>query len=281
VLGTGLILSIEPWLVIRSIEPNSLTPASIEKLLTQHDPAGQARAIAHRSYDKTLAIGGRGSGKIVDTATGQVQAGLSPLASALVTTRQVHEALLFDLGWLVIASTIAMLVLILLGILMGWPRFANSLSGWHKILGWGLLPLTLLSPLTGLLLAAGITLTGPPAASGPRGAPMTLLEAVRIVGQKHDLSSLIWLRPMGGQLRARLVEQGEYRVYTVTRDGTVPTPRNWPRLWHEGNFAGVWSAAMNVAISFVMIGLMGTGVFIWLRRQFRKRASTRQRTAPA
>jgi hypothetical protein len=34
---------------------------------------------------------------------------------------------------------------------------------------------------------------------------------------------------------ARLAEDGEYRVYAVTRDGAALQQRNWPRLWHEGN----------------------------------------------
>ena len=250
VLGTGLILSFEPWLVVRSIEPNSLPPARIEQLLSQHDPDGQARALAYRSYDGTLTIGGgRGGGKVVDVATGEVRPGPSTLASVLVTMRRTHETLLYDLGWLVIASTVAMLVLAGLGVLMGWPRFSNSLSGWHKAMAWGLLPLIVLSPLTGLMLAFGITLTGPPAipaAPQARGAPMTLAEAVRIVGRDHDLSSVVWLRTLGGRLAVRLVKDGEFRVYAVTRDGVVAMQRNWPRLWHEGNFAGVWSALMNV-----------------------------------
>jgi uncharacterized iron-regulated membrane protein len=279
VLGTGLVLSVEPWLVVRSIEPNSLTPTSIERLLSQHDSAGQARSLVYRSYDKTLTIGaGRGRGTVIDVATGQVQPGPSTLASALVTMRQMHESLLFNLGWLVIASTIAMLVLAVLGVLMGWPRLANSLTGWHKAMAWGLLPLIVLSPLTGLLLAWGITFTSPPAAPA---ASMTLPEAVRIVGRDHDLSSLVWMRPLGGRLMVRLVEKGEYTVYAVTRDGAVAMPRNWPRLWHEGNFAGVWSALMNLVVSFAMIGLLVTGVWIWLRRQLRRRARRMRQAVPA
>jgi uncharacterized iron-regulated membrane protein len=281
VLGTGLILSVEPWLVVRSIEPNALTPAGIEKLLGQHDPAGQARSLVYRSYDKTLTIAaGRSGGKVVDVATGQVQAGPSPLANTLVTMRRMHETLLLDLGWLVIASTVAMLVLAVLGVLMGWPRFSNSLSGWHKGMAWGLLPLIVLSPLTGLFLAYGVTFTGPPAAPATRGAPLPLREAVQIVGREHDLASLVWMRPLGGRLAVRLVKGGEYTVYAVTREGTVAMPRNWPRLWHEGNFAGGWSALMNVVISFAMIGLLVTGMWIWLRRQFRRYARRAPRTAP-
>jgi uncharacterized iron-regulated membrane protein len=276
VLGSGLILSFEPWLVVQSIEPNTLTPASIESLLRRHDPTGQQRALAYRSYDKTLTIGGRGVGKVVDVTNGEVRSGPSTLATLLVTARRVHETLLYDLGWLVTASTAAMLAMVLLGVLMGWPRFSNSLSGWHKGMAWGLLPLVVLSPLTGLLLAFGVTFTDPPADSQARGAPVSLVEAVRIVGKDHDLSSLAWIRPLGGRLAVRLVRDGEFRVYAVTKDGLVATPRNWPRLWHEGNFAGVWSALMNVALSLAMIGLLITGVSIWLRRRLRRRGPKRQ-----
>ena len=66
---------------------------------------------------------------------------------------------------------------------------------------------------------------------------------------------------------------------TRDREGTVAMPRNWPRLWHEGNFAGGWSALMNVVISFAMIGLLVTGMWIWLRRQFRRYARRAPRTA--
>jgi uncharacterized iron-regulated membrane protein len=89
------------------------------------------------------------------------------------------------------------------------------------------------------------------------------------------------MRPLGGRLAVRLVEDGEFRVYAVTRDGDVETQRNWPRLWHEGNFAGVWSALINVATSFATIGLLVTGMWMWLRRQFRRRAHRVQRNVPA
>ena len=283
VLGTGLVLSFEPWLVERAIEPGSLTSAKIQALLSQHDPRGQARALVYRSYDKTLTISaGRGGGTVVDVGTEQALPGPSALADALVTARRMHETLLIDAGWLVVGSSSAMLVLALLGVLMGLPRIANTPSGWHKAMAWGLLPLIVLSPLTGLFLAWGISVTSPPPAAGwAQGAPVRLPEAVRIVGESHDLSTLVWMRPQGGRLLARLVDGGEYRVYAVTREGTTAMPRNWARLWHEGNFAGAWSALMNVATSLAMIGLLVTGPWIWLRRKLRKRARRFNQTVTA
>ncbi len=80
---------------------------------------------------------------------------------------------------------------------------------------------------------------------------------------------------------ARLAEDGEYKVYAVTRDGAVAMPRNWPRLWHEGNFAGRWSALMNVVTAAAMFGLLMTGPLIWLRRRLRSRSRRQQEPALA
>lgn len=282
VIVTGLILSFEPWLVTGAIEPGSLSADKVQTLLARHDPNGQARALGYRSYDHTLTMGaGRGGGVTIDAASGEAKPGPSTLASVMGTMRGLHERLLIDAGWLVIASTAAMLVLVVLGGLMGWPRFANTLGGWHKAMAWGLLPLTVLSPLTALLMAAGVTFATPPVVPAAQGAPLKLAQAVAIVGKDRDLSSLVWLRPQGGRMLARLVEDGEYRVYAVTPDGAQPMERNWPRLWHEGNFAGAWSAAMNVILSVAMVGLLGTGLWIWLRRQLRRRARQLRPIAPA
>jgi uncharacterized iron-regulated membrane protein len=67
----------------------------------------------------------------------------------------------------------------------------------------------------------------------------------------------------------------------VTREGTTALPRNWPRLWHEGNFAGAWSALMNLVTSIAMMGLLATGPLIWLRRLLRRRAHRRRQAALA
>jgi uncharacterized iron-regulated membrane protein len=283
VLVTGLVLSFEPWLVTRAIEPGSLTTDRIQALLSQHDPNGQARALVYAAYDDALTISATGrGGKVVDVATGEVRPGPSALASLLVTMRRLHETLLIEAGWLVIASTAIMLVLALLGVLMGLPRIQNTPAGWHKAMAWGLLPLIVLSPLTGLFLAFGITFASPaPATQSQQGAPLRLADAVRIVGDRHDLSTLVWLRPQGGRLLARLAEDGEYRVYAVTREGTAAMPRNWPRLWHEGNFAGAWSALMNVITSVAMIGLLVTGTWAWARRQVRRRTRRLRQIAQA
>jgi hypothetical protein len=173
----------------------------------------------------------------------------------------------------------AMVLLMIIGVFMGWPRLTNTVSGWHKGMAWFGLPLLVLSPLTGLFLAWGISFTGSPPPSAP-AAPLSMVEAVRKVGAEHDLSGLVWVRGRAGRQLARVVVDGEYRVFSVSDRGLAPTTRNWVRLWHEGNFAGIWSALMNVAISVALVGLMVTGLIIWARRRFRKRRPRPARTMP-
>ncbi len=248
VITTGLILSFEPIAVTAAARPGAINAARIEQLIARH--------------------GGRQGGPIVDLGDGSVRSGTGALANLFLTSRRLHETLLIEARWLVTASTIAMLVLIVLGSLLGLPRLANTVAGWHKGTAWVLLPLVVLSPLTGLALAYKITLAAE--AAPPGGPPLPLVEAVRKVGAAHDLSGLIWLRPAGGRMLARLIEDGEYRVYAVGAEGLVAMPRNWPRLLHDGNWHGALSGLVNVVTSLALLLLLATGSFIWARRWLRR-----------
>lgn len=281
IVATGLVLSFEPMAQIGAAQPGALTAERVVDLLQRHDPEGKARSLTFRAYEHRLSIGGvRPDDTIdVDVRTGAELTEDGTLSNLFYYSRVLHETLMLDLGWLVHVSTMAMILLMVLGIAMGWPRLANTLSGWHKGIAWGLLPLLVLSPLTGLFLAWGISFTGTPPAT-PAAPPVTMVEAIRQVGAAHDLTSLVWIRGRGGRLLARVVDGGEYRVFAVTRDGLVPSTRNWVRLLHEGNFAGIWSVVMNLVISIAMVALMATGLVIWARRRFRKRRPRPSRTAP-
>jgi len=272
VILTGLILSFEPIITGRAIAPGSVTAQSIEDLLRRHDPQGAARSIFLRPTEGRIMLGGvrRGEALEVDLRTGEeVTKRGGTLSDAFVLSRRIHELLLLPGGWLVTASTVAMLALAGLGPLMGWPRFRNTLAGWHRGLGWLPLPLLVISPLTGLMLALGITLA--PSRPSPRPEPpLPLGDAIRILGTDHDIARLSWIRPLGGGLVARLYESGEMKTYAVTRAGAVAQSRNWPRLIHEGTWGGVWLPLLNVAASLAMMGLLSTGFFLWARRKLRR-----------
>ena len=274
VIVTGLILSVEP-MVVGAAAPGAVTADTLGALLAEHDPGAKARMLVVRAYAGVVSIGGRADAVHVDIASGEKVGGPGALADAFMTSRRMHETLLADLGWLVTASTIALLVLIAIGIAMGWPRIRNTLAGWHKGFGWFLLPLLILSPLSGLAIAFGVTFQSPPtpAANGTpaASAPVTLAEAVRIVGARHDLSRVTWIRPRGAGLMARLDDGGEMKVFGVTRDGLVPAGRNWPRLIHEGNWSGLAGPLINVVTSIGLVGLLGTGLVLWARRKLRRK----------
>ncbi|WP_114946003.1 PepSY-associated TM helix domain-containing protein [Microvirga calopogonii] len=283
VIASGLILSFEPIVVQSAIRPGSLSMQTVEGLLQRYDPQGTARSLFLRPIENTLTINGvqPGGSVAIDLATGEPAARTSrSLSDFFGTARQIHEHLLLRAGWLVTASTMAMLALIALGIFMGWPRLRNTLSGWHKGIAWFLLPLVILSPLTGLLLAFGISFAPAPASSGTAGQPLPLREAVRVLAVEHDLSSLSWIRPFGRSLVARVAEDGEMRTVALSREGAVPMARSWPRLIHEGNWGGFALSILNLVTSVALLGLLVTGSWIWLRRQLR-RLSIRQRLAKA
>lgn len=270
IIVTGAILSFEP-IATGGGGPHAITVDALERTLATHDASGTARMLVVRAYDGTVSVGGaRGAMIHVDVGSNRQIAAPGALAALFGTARRLHETLVWDQRWLVTVSTAAMLALIALGILMGWPRMRNSMAGWHKGTAWILLPLVILSPLSGLLLALGITLSDAPPAAASDPQPPSLAEAIRIVAQSHDLSAVNWIRERGNTVLARIDDGGEMRVFSVARDGLHAMARNWPRLIHEGNWSGVPSALVNVVTSAALLLLFVTGVSLWGRRGLRR-----------
>jgi uncharacterized iron-regulated membrane protein len=285
VIATGLVLSFEP--LAQQTSPGvKLGKAEMLALLARHDPEGKATGLSLRSYGGTLTIAGVGAeGEIdIDLASGQLneEEGFG-LSDVFRTARGLHEALLLNMEWLVIASTFAMLVLGALGLLMGWPRWRNSFGGWHQGAAWVALPLVILSPLTGLAIAYGFTFL--PASQGARGERMALREAVEkladsAVMQGRDFANVTSLRVRGGRMVARVFVDGGLTNVAITRTGAEIQLRNWPRAVHEGNWS-VLGAWLNILVSVVFLGLWGTGLYIWARRKLRRRQPRVTRGAAA
>jgi uncharacterized iron-regulated membrane protein len=267
VITSGVILSFEPMLQAGGAKP-SVDATRLVDLLHRYDPVGKARGLFLNAAAQRLRLQAPGAPEI-DLVTGEPATSPSVLGDVFLWARFTHERLL-GLPWLVSVSTFAMLVIMILGIGMGWPRLRNTLSGWHKGAAWFTLPLILLSPLTGLCMALGLTFQGGwPAA--PSGHPLALTDVVRLVAQSHDLAQLVSIGARGGRMMARLYEGGELRAYAVTSDGLVALPRNWPRLIHEGNWSAMIASPLNVLTSVVLLGLLSTGVLLWSRRTLRRR----------
>lgn len=267
VIATGLVLSFEP--AAQQVRPErSITPADLDAHLLRFDPDGLSRSLAIRTYDNTLTIGGIGpNGSIVvDLRTGQETTPVNVgWWDTFLVARRMHETLLLNLGTLVTASTIAMLVIVSLGMVLGWPRLRHSLRGWHQCVAWVTLPPLILSPLTALAMAYGITFmaSGPGGPSG--GGRVSMRDAVKLIAADHDLANLTSVRQRGGRLMARIYVDGELRGFAVTPKGVQPLQRNWPRLLHEGNWGGVLGPAANVLTSIALLLLIVTGITLWIR----------------
>lgn len=269
VLVTGLFLSFQPLLQSANVQRGAVTLEKLEGWLDQHDPQNTARTLRIDWFQNVVTIG---NDVDLDIKTGAVVEEDHWLSQIMGASRGVHQRLIYDLGWLVLASTVAMTIVMILGALLGLPRLANTLSGWHKAMAWFLLPLLLLSPITALFMAAGISFSPP---NSERTPPLPLREALRVVAASHDPSTIEWLRQRGPRQLVRISDGSSQTTYTVTRDGLKPTGTNLPRTFHEGTFWGVWGGVMNVILSFAFLGLLGTGFVIWLRRKLRPRKRMR------
>jgi len=267
IIATGLILSFEPLVQVNSIKGPAIDSARVVELLKRYDPDGKARGLSVNAASRRITLQGAGA-PAIDLATGEPAAASSGLADLFRWARSTHERLLGQ-AWLVTGSTMAMVALMVLGILTGLPRLRNTLSGWHKGTAWFALPLILLSPLTGLCLAFGLTFqSGAPPAGGDR--PIRLPDAVRIVADAHDLAHVISIGVRGGRMMARIYEDGELRAYAIGSTGVTALPRNWPRLIHEGNWLAPIASPLNVITSVALLTLLSTGLLIWARRKLRK-----------
>ena len=286
VIATGLVLSFEP--LAQQVRPDrSISLSDIDAHLLRLDPDGRARSLAIRTYDNTLTIGGAGANGsiVIDLRTGE-EPRVEPSAGqgqnagwwdVFLISRRMHEALLLDLGGLVIASTVAMLIIVSLGLMLGWPRLRHSLRGWHQCVAWLTLPLIILSPLTALAMALGVTfMSSSPGGSGG-GGRVSMRDAVKLIAANHDLANLTSIRQRGGRLMARVYVDGELRGFAVTPSALQPLQRNWPRLLHEGNWGGVIGPAANVLTSIALLLLLGTGVTLWIKGARRRLARTASR----
>jgi uncharacterized iron-regulated membrane protein len=270
VIVTGLILSFQPIAQHVAITPGSLSEAQLLALLQKHDPKGEARSLSRDPTQGLLSLSPvNGAALKIDLVTGEISTKPESVSAKIFSTsRRLHERLLFGLDPLVPLSTAAMLVLMAFGMLMGWPKFLrNDMTHWHKGTAWTLLPLLIISPLSGLALTYNITFVEPLA----RSPALPLNKAIEFTSAFTDPSNILFIATRGGRQIVRTMEDGAVKTYTPASGGLRSMAPNWPRLIHEGNWAGIWSGGLNALTAAAMILLMGTGLTLWLRRSFRRR----------
>ncbi len=193
---------------------------------------------------------------------------------------RLHKSLLINAGLLVEIATYVMLFLIISGLLLGWPRLRNTVSGWHSAIGWLGLPLVILTPLTALLMVLHIGSSRLPAYEAAKTA-LPIARTLEIAARQTDLTQLTQARPF--RRGAVMLSAGATR-YIVSGSGQLVPITQGPslvHLLHEGTWAGAWSGLVNLLAACSLMGLLLTGVWTWWRRRRQSAIDTSAALAPA
>ena len=275
VLLSGAVLSLRPMLSESAPKSTASATAAVDvsalkSLVTQLEAQGRLNAV-------TVVDGGRSVEVMSDNRS---LAGRWELASATRTgeataqgfnvfdfAKQLHKSLLLGLGIVVEIATWAMLLIMLAGPFLTWLRFRHSLIGWHIAIGWCLLPITLLAPLTGVLLTLGMS--GAARAPLPVAQrPVALAEAITVAAPTVDMTRLDTLRRFrGGTVLVRVAGESAAMFAVNERSAVALTGGpGWVKQIHEGTWGGFWSGLLNLIVSLTLLTLTVTGFYSWLRR---------------
>lgn len=270
ILLSGAVLAVKPILYPGEAAGESFAPASggdVVAALDAIDPAGKAgtvnlstdgRSMILKSDDPAMA----GTFEVA-TRKAAADQGLDLFVFAI----KLHKQLLIGAGLLVEIATYAMVAILMIGFVFGLPRLRNTVKGWHSGLGWLALPLVVLAPVTGLLMTLHVGM--PPAPPLDPGVPIPLARAIEAVTAQGDDRILMARRFKAGGVLVKTASSSGERFHLVQSDGQVVLSggSGWVQELHAGTWAGAWSGAFNLLSALVLMGVTGTGLYGWLRRQ--------------
>ncbi len=276
ILLSGAVLALKPILAGPEAAPAGPVDAqAVARVLAEADPEGRARQVDVGSDGRSLLLTGASDGILLTYDLGSgLQTGAAPEGFDLFETAEsLHKDLLVGAGIVVEVATYAMLLLIIVGPILAWPRLRNTLLGWHLGLGWLVLPLWLLLPLTGVLMTLHVGMGELPRIP-PSETPVAFTDAVRAVAAEADLAGLQQVRRFrGGTALVRAAAADGPQAWIVSAQGVTPLDLsgNWPREIHEGTWAGAWSGTLNLITALGLTALTVTGFLSWLRRHRQER----------
>ncbi|MDR1828938.1 MAG: PepSY domain-containing protein, partial [Methylobacteriaceae bacterium] len=260
-LITGGILALKPvyeGIVNTSVyeQRAAFDVETLKARITEADPDGKAMALQVSPDGKTMILvsGGRGapmSSKVVDIASGAPAAAAS--GDIFDTAKRVHMMLFPYLKALPDIAAIAMVILMLSGPFLVWPRIKNTLLGWHFGFGIVLFPLLLIIPLSALLIDFGGS--QPPAPRQQTQPGLSgLVQVLDVASREADMKGVISVRSMRGMNILQAAAADGVHNWFVTPDGLKPN--NGPGLLkqiHEGLWGGTWGGLVNFAGAVVLM----------------------------
>ncbi|MBX3684817.1 MAG: PepSY domain-containing protein, partial [Rhodocyclaceae bacterium] len=222
IILSGGVLALKPLFAPAAAQTNSAEGPAIAAALARIDPQGLATSVAVSPDGGSLVLQSRGStgpSGSFDPASGIANAE-QPGPDFFAIVLDLHKNLLLGLGIVVEIAAYAMSALIVVGLFLGLPRLRNTLLGWHQGVAWLALPLVVLAPLTGTLMALHIgTPSLPPIQQGP---PIALASAIGSVAGQPDSGALVSARRFraGSALVTTQGQQGALR-YLVEPNGRI------------------------------------------------------------
>lgn len=276
IIISGGILALKPLFSDAPARSNAADSVAVATTLAAIDPEGRATSLAVSPADGTLTLKSRdatGPSGNFDIASG-IASATQPGPDFFAIVLDLHKNLLLGLGIVVEIAAYAMTALIAIGLVLGLPHLRNTLLGWHQGIAWLALPLVVLAPLTGTLMALHIG--GPTLPPIEQGPPIALASAIRNVAEQPDAGPIVAARRFrGGSALVTTMEADGTLRHLVQPDGRIDTLSEGPGLvreLHEGTWGGALSAGVSFAGALALAGLTGTGALSWWRR--RRQAST-------
>ncbi|MCG5500230.1 PepSY domain-containing protein [Ectothiorhodospira lacustris] len=279
IIITGAILSFDP--ILDDLRSGSAAEApadavALVQLLNQVDPGQRARSVVVEEGRVVLLEfreQGRSQFMTFDLDTGESLEHRGERSDFFNTVKHLHKDLLLDAAIVVEIATYLMVLVIIAGPFLAWPRLRRTLMGWHTLGGWVALPLVLMIAVTGILMSLHIgTPRLPPL--HPDDRPVGMASAIEQAMASGDLSGVREVtRVKRSAAAVRGVDPVGEAVHVVSRHGVIRQD-HFPGLvkeLHEGTWSGAWSGMLNLLASVILMGLMGTGLWSWERRRRQSR----------
>ncbi|MES9971284.1 MAG: PepSY-associated TM helix domain-containing protein [Candidatus Thiodiazotropha sp.] len=276
---SGAVLAFKP--IVQQPTSDSLNAAPTAKvmeILERIDPLGievDAISVDIASHQADVRTRDPQIAGQYDLITGECACGNEASApfNLFEFAEHLHKELLFGADILIQIASYTMLLMVISAPLLAWPRLRNNLMGWHRSVGWLLLPIVVILPLTGVLMSLHVGMPELPPMSQP-DSHLSLSEALSRAQQSQALDNLEMVRRFrGGSVLVSTYQHGEKQLLIVTDNSVTPVnpQENLIKTLHEGTWAGPLSGSINLLGACALSLLILSGSISWLRRRRRIR----------
>ena len=279
---TGGILALKPIVLDVTSGPALKPPVTVAKatdLLRAVDAGGRGRTLAFEAPGVAVmefTQSGQREIRVFDLETNDDLGIREQGAEFFHWIADLHKHFVWGLEWVIEVGTYALVLVLLVGPVLAWPRLRNTVMGWHMGLGWVLGPVAALISVTGALMLLGIGEGDFPEVARDAGR-FPLVQAIQATVDSHGLTHVETVRTAQ---RAGVIVTGAADgvplTLVATREGVTQIgghPSLLDQL-HTGTWAGGWSGALYVLTMLAMIGMIVTGLWSWAWRLLGARRRT-------